>query len=421
MNDRSINTWTFDPCRTFAMHSRQDSNKTDGTATSMPQSVLSQYDQIVINPCLCGGPDTLRPSLLVSRTLSRTLSRSSLPHRAEFLLADNICLPFPIDAEASSILTSTTASSSSVSTSSIQTFVTPPVASTRPDNEPARQRSIMLHRTSATVQRPPALPRPPPRPIRRVCLSKDKNCTCLYHQTLERSLGPIDIDEFCDEAASVDEEREKIVVASILEDLDQSFRSVRRGDPGEQKTRSPSASSLCSKRSKSSLASGETSTSSDTTEDPSWQVRVTVTRSRGVPGSRGVQQQEEEEKVKPSHEGSDDVVSLAESTSSRVTGPVLEECGAEVVEVGHEELSIIDEFILDELDLSRELMGYMEGTAAEEIDQYNTTDIRRWDSDREMDSIPGASSPGKSRGSSGRRSHASSFYPYSIPESAAEI
>jgi hypothetical protein len=419
MNDRSINTWTFDPFGTFAMQSRQDSNKTEGTATSMlQQSVLSQYDQIVISPfSLCGGPDTLRrPSLLLSRTLSRTLSRSSLPHRAEYLLADNLCLPFPIDAEASSVLTSTTTSSSSVSTSSIQTFVTPPVVSTRQqDNEPAaQQRSIMLHRTSATVQRPPALPRPPARPIRRVCLSNDKNCTCPYHQTLERSIGPIDIDEFCDDAASADEERERTVVASILEDLDQSFRSVRRGGPGEQKTRSPSASSLCSKRSKSSLASGETSTSSDTTDDPSWQVRVTVTRSRGA-------QQQQEEKVKPSPKDSDDVVSLAESTSSRVTGPVFEECGTEVVEAGQEELSIVDEFILDELELSRELMGYMEGTAAEEIDQDNTTDIRRWDSDREMDSIPGASSPGKSRGSSDRRSHVSSFYPYSIPESAAEI
>jgi hypothetical protein len=404
MNDRSINTWLFDPWRTFAMDSRQASNKTEGTGTTAIHSVLSQYNQIVINPCC--GPDTLRRARSSSFLLSRTFSGTDIK-RVEQFFTDDVCLSFPIGPETSSILTSTTADEESASTSSIQSFLTPPRTRRQQQHEPViRQKRTkkMSHRSSATARRLPAFPQRPPRPIiRRVCLLKD--CDCPYHQVLERSLGPIDVDEFCDEAT--EEECDKTVVTSILKDLEESFRSV------DMATGSSSPPlSLCFKQSKSSLASGETSTSSDTTEDPWWRVRVTVT------GSQAVIQEE-----RPPPLDDSDIVSLADSSGSQVTGPA--ECVAEV-EACQEELSIVEEFIVDEIEYSRQLMGYLEGTEPYVISVSSADDVRRWVTEqfRDADIIPGRTSPGRSRGSSGQKSqksHVSSFYPYSIPESAVEI
>ena len=373
MDDNWLDTWSLSLRRTFAaMFDQTRRGPSEGTAPmSETESAddLSKFDQILVNPCC--GPHSLK------RATASSIQNSSV----DLIKTLGSSEQSIGEQELASILTTTTIDES-VSTSSIQSFMTPPI-------EQDKQREI--HRDGKTRlgesvrQRRSPIPRPQRR-RRRVCLLKD--CNCQYHQALERSLGPIDVDSLCEEVKPED----KSVVTSILDDLEETFSIA-------QHKKSLVAHSTHSKSSRS-LASGDTSTSSDSNIDPSFQVEVRVVSSRSS---------------KPNPDNSD-ITNLA--ASSQVSVPVDVDDYMTCEQDGSGE----DEFVLDELELSRELVGYIEGFEPEVITRYTTHDVARWEREQymdaedrlDLDSFHDLSSPEKSKSTS-------TFYPYSIPESAAEV
>lgn len=358
------------------MFVRTPTEHSEGTMpeTAVEASVRSKYNQIVVNPCC--GPDMLKRA-----------TASSREHPTIEFLRTSGSSEHSIEQEVASILTTTTIDES-VSTSSIQSFMSP-------IDQQEVKLSHAVPRGTSVRQRPTALPRPH-RTRRRVCLLK--NCRCVDHQALERSVvGPVDVDSFCQEEKPED----KAVITSILDDLDETFRfHPEKGSLSSQKNQSKSSRSL---------ASGDTSSSSDTSGDSPLQAKVTVVARRSI-----------------KHDS--DIQSLAESRSSRVSVPV--DVDAFVIsEEEEEEENAEDEFILDELEMSRGLVGYLDGCEPEVISRYSAIDVIRWEAEQQedfedqndLDSFHDLSSPGKSKCSSDRRSNTSTFYPYSIPESAAEV